>query len=218
MKKVTLLSALIIGIVSATLLWAADHIDAPAVTNTSSDITDYYAFASPENADNMVFVCNVQGLLAPGSATMDASFDENVMVEFNIDNSGDNVEDLVIQCIFENGKMKVYGPSAPNESGTRSKLLNNLSSVDVNVSAYNSSIETGSGNGMKVFAGPRDDPFFFDLTAYTDILSGTATMFNDPGTDTFAGTNVMSIVVEVPKSELGNSATLNTWVESKTKM
>ena len=33
--------------------------------------------------------------------------------------------------------------------------------------------------------------------------------------DAFKGTNVMSIVVEVPKSKLGGSGTLNVWAESK---
>ena len=50
-----------------------------------------------------------------------------------------------------------------------------------------------------------------------DVLAGNASGFSDPGNDTFAGTNVMSIVVEVPKSLLGNSASLSTWVESKIK-
>ena len=64
---------------------AADHIDAPAVAGTTADITDYYAFQG-ENTDNLVFVANLQGLLSP-SASGAAKFDENVMVEFNIDNN-----------------------------------------------------------------------------------------------------------------------------------
>ena len=76
---------------------SADHIDAPAVQGGSSDITDFYAFQG-ENSNNMVFVANVQGLLSP-SATASAMFDENVLIEINIDNDGDNVEDLVIPSI-----------------------------------------------------------------------------------------------------------------------
>ena len=109
---------------AASYLIAADHIDAPAVTGTGSDITDVYAFQSPANANNMVFVVNVQGLLAP-SATAAASFDEEVMIEINIDNSStkDNMEDLVIQAAFDNGKVKVYGPAAPTQTGLTSTLL-----------------------------------------------------------------------------------------------
>ncbi len=36
-------------------------------------------------------------------------FEEDVLIEFNIDNTGDNVEDLVIQAIPRNGKMYFFG-------------------------------------------------------------------------------------------------------------
>ena len=68
---------------------------------------------------------------------------------------------------------------------------------------------------MMAFAGPRDDPFFMDFAQYSQIIAGNATSFNNPGADTFAGTNVLSVVVEVPKSMIGGSGTINTWVESK---
>jgi hypothetical protein len=70
---------------------------------------------------------------------------------------------------------------------------------------------------MKLFAGPRDNPFFFDLVRFKEIIGGTQTGFKNPGVDTFAGTNVMSIVVEVPKSLLGSAATINVWAETKSK-
>ena len=128
MKKVKIaLGALGIAALSVGVLWAADHIDAPAVAGTSSDITDYYAFQSPQNNDNMVFVANVQGLLDP-ITTANANFDEQVMVEFNIDNTGDLVEDLVIQAIVENGVVKIYGPIAPSSNGKTSikQTINSL--------------------------------------------------------------------------------------------
>lgn len=202
---------------AASYLIAADHIDAPAVTGTGSDITDFYAFQSPSNANNMVFVVNVQGLLAP-AATAAADFDEEVMVEINIENSStkDNLEDLVIQAVFDGGKMKVYGPSSPVEKGLTSTLLS-TTPVEVNITAYGDSPVVGEGSGLKVFAGPRDDPFFFDLNQYKAIIGGTATSFNNPGTDAFAGTNVLSVVVEVPKSMLGTGS-VNAWATSNRKM
>jgi hypothetical protein len=202
---------------AASYLIAADHIDAPAVTGTGSDITDVYAFQSPANANNMVFVVNVQGLLAP-SSTAAAAFDEEVMIEINIDNSAtkDNMEDLVIQAAFDNGKVKVYGPSSPMEKGLMSALLQSTP-VEATITAYGATAEIGEGNGIKVFAGPRDDPFFFDLNQFKKIIGGTATSFNNPGTDAFAGTNVLSLVVEVPKSMLGTGA-VNIWATSNREM
>ena len=215
MKKTKILLGLAVTGVLAIVLIAADHLDAPAVQGGKSDITDYYAFQGA-NANNMVFVANVQGLLSP-TASAAASFDENVLVEFNIDNSGDNIEDLVIQAIARNGKMYFFGPVSPGSAGTTStiKTANPLGFVDI--TPYGSNAIVASQNGASFFAGLRDDPFFFDLGQYSGIIGGTATAFNNPGTDTFAGSNVMSIVVELPKSRLGGSGTLNTWVESKRK-
>ncbi|MBV6645637.1 MAG: DUF4331 family protein, partial [Cyclobacteriaceae bacterium] len=120
MKKLILGTALIAA--AATIaIFAADHIDAPAVGtlddgSSVDDITDFYAFESPENSDNYVFVANVLGLTAP-SATGNVAFDENVMYEFNIDTDGDNIENQVIQVIFRDGKVISFGPTAPTQTG-----------------------------------------------------------------------------------------------------
>ena len=198
------------------ILLAADHLDAPAVSNQSTDITDVYVFRG-ENPANMVFTVNTQGLLSPG-ATTDAKFDENTLIEINIDNTGDNVEDLVIQCIAKNGKMKVYGPVAPKTAGTTSMVNISNMTAQVDITPYGQSAIIAEQKGVKVFAGPRDDPFFFDLVRFRQVIAGTASSFNNPGNDTFAGTNVLGIVVEVPKSMLGSNGTINVWAESKKKV
>ncbi|NRB48575.1 MAG: DUF4331 family protein [Saprospiraceae bacterium] len=216
-NKNLFLTMLAIIAASVGIVWAADHIDAPAVTSTTSDITDYFAFESPENPDNLVFVCNLQGLLDP-TATSTAKFDEQVMVEFNIDNTGDNQEDLVIQALFQNEKVQVYGPVAPSQKGTVSVIETAGTLTETNISAYNQAVNVGTNGGIKVFAGPRDDPFFFDFAQFNEVLAGNATGFKNPGTDTFAGTNVLSVVVEVPKALLGSATSLNTWVEAKRKI
>jgi len=217
MKKRKLLLTAIAAIALSVggYLIAADHIDSPTVTNQPSDITDLYVFRA-ENPDNLVFVANTQGLLSP-AATANAQFDENTMIEFNIDNNGDHIEDLVIQCIAKNGMMKVYGPFQPSVTGTTSYLgLNNFKG-QVRITPYGQPAIVSEQNGIKVFAGPRDDPFFFDLLRFRQIIAGTATSFNNPGTDTFAGTNVLGLVVEIPKSWLGGNGTINVWAETKKK-
>ena len=206
-----------VALASGAYLIASDHIDAPAVTGKGSDITDFYAFQSPANSANMVFVVNVQGLLAP-SATAAAKFDSNVMLEINIDNSAmkDAVEDKVIQVTFNNGKVQVYGPVAPMQTGLSSTLMSGDMKVEAAVTAYKATPTIGESNGIKVFAGPRDDPFFFDLDQYKKVIGGTADGFSNPGTDTFAGTNVMAVVVELPKTMLGTGS-INTWATSNRK-
>lgn len=201
---------------TAMFFMSADHIDAPSVTGQSTDIADFYAFQSPSNSNNLVFATTLQGLLSPVS-TSDATFDENVMLEINIDNNGDAIEDLVIQAIPRGGNMYLFGPYAPDAPGLNSMITATTPPVIAGITAYGQTVRIGSNNGISLFAGPRDDPFFFDLGAYSAILSGDAGGFSDPGTDTFAGTNVLSIVVEVPKSLLGSTGTINTWVETKIK-
>jgi hypothetical protein len=215
MKKTKIVLGLSLVAITGLVFMAADHADAPAVTGSASDITDVYAFQG-QDANNMVFVVNTQGLLTP-SATGMATFNDNVMVEINIDNNGDNVEDLVIQAVKRNNKMYFFGPVAPGTTGVNSMVKTNAMAGNVEISKYGSTPIIGTANGMKFFAGPRDDPFFFDLGQFKSILMGTATGFNNPGTDTFAGTNVLATIIEVPKSMLGSSATLNVWAETKKK-
>lgn len=232
-----LLSAIVAAtLITGGVIYAADHIDTPTVTGQASDITDVYVFQGA-NAANLVFVANTQGLLSPGS-TAAAKFDENTIIEFNIDNTGDAVEDLVIQCkyVASSNSMQIYGPVVPSEKGTRSKLEGSAS-VTVGVTPYAATAITATGgSGITAFAGPRDDPFYFDLNQYKKVIAGTATAFlpklpagTPPGTagfadDTFRGTNVLSVVVEVPKSLLGAQTSgtftnkVNVWVETKKKI
>ena len=48
------------------------------------------------------------------------------------------------------------------------------------------------GNGIKVFAGPRDDPFFVDVGGIFDLLKGIS------GDDDLDGLNVHTIAIQVP--------------------
>ncbi len=211
-KLIWITPVILLGI----FLMSADHIDAPSVASTSADITDYYAFQNPAE-DALVFVVNTQGLIAPAE-TGNATFDEDVLIEINIDEDADNIQDLVIQAVVRDNELYVFGPFAPSTTGASSSINDDATNqVKVEVSEYGMQAVTAENAGLKAFAGPRDDPFFFDLGAYQAILSGNATGFSDPGTDTFAGTNVMSIVVEVPKSLLGNADSVNTWVTSKVR-
>lgn len=215
MKRLKLLLGLGIMTTAITggILYAADHIDSPAVTNQTTDITDLYAFRG-QNSNNIVLVANTQGLLSP-TATASARFNEQTLLEFNIDNNNDNVEDLVLQAIVKNNKMKVYGPYTPSGTGTTSRIDENKFMAQVDVTMYGEAAKIAEQQGIKVFAGPRDDPFFFDLTQFKKILNAEASGFNNPGTDAFAGTNVMSVVIEIPKTMLGSGSSINVWLETK---
>ncbi len=217
-KSITVLIAATV-LIAGGIVYAADHMDAPAVKGQTTDITDLYVFEG-KNTNNLVFVGNSQGLLAP-SATEAASFDPGTLITFKIDNNGDNVEDLVIQAIYKDGQVNFFGLSRPSLTGTRTKIeeASFLGSVRVTPYGAHSPIIAEGSYGIRFFAGPRDDPFFFDLDQFHAILAGTATSFNNPGKDTFAGTNVLSIVVEVPKSLLhATNGKINVWLTTSSQV
>ena len=103
--------AILAGVmITGGVLYASDHIDAPAVTNQTTDLTDLYVFQA-QDPNNLVFIANTQGLLTPGT-TAAAKFDPNVITQFSIDKNGDHIEDLVIQCRYDAAKQQ-YGSLWP---------------------------------------------------------------------------------------------------------
>jgi hypothetical protein len=193
---------------------AADHRDSTVLTaNPARDIADIYSFRSPANPSNLVLVMTVSGLIPPAEAST-TFFDPDVLYQWKVDNNGDAVEDLVVQA-FATGTgadqvLHFRGPVAPEVTGTTSRIPDGDELVQVALSTGDTPVTAAAG-GVTVFAGVRDDPFFFDLAQFQQIIAGSATAFNDPGTDTFAGTNVLALVFEVPITQLGGSSTLGIW-------
>ena len=206
----------------------SDHADTPQIAAApGTDLTDVFVFPSPTNSNNVVLALCVSPLIPTGGTR---AFDPNVLYQFKIDNTGDNVEDLVIQARFEgvgtDQKVFISGPVAPPRTGTMSEATTPYSISGV----FNTPFTPASG--MQVFAGVREDPFFFDLEQFFTILpdratpiTGTAVPLAEANTpkattwraagsakDFLAGFNVLSIVVELPKSALkGSSGKIAVW-------
>jgi len=69
----------------------------------------------------------------------------------------------------------------------------------------------------RVFAGLRDDPFFFDLEGFEQTLQTGAVSFQDTR-DSVAGLNCTAIVLEFDRAAaLGGSQTLNLWTTTGRK-
>ncbi len=210
---------------------ASDHADtAENYNRIGADLTDLFIFPSPTNPDNVVLVMDVHGLIPAGQAG-NVSFDPRVLYQFKIDTSGDNVEDLVIQAKFEgvgaNQRVRFVGPITPPTIGTTS-ILGRPSRVTGRIN------QTFSPQaGVTVFAGAREDPFFIDLEQFFKIFPDRATPltgkqvdlpdpntpkapgFRSPGIDFLADMNVLSIVVELPRSRLapagGTPGVIRVW-------
>lgn len=226
-KLFTILGSLGLALLSVFLI-SGDHNDAPGVMGTSSDIASFYAFQGPNNG-NFVFVANIQGLLPPGTPTDQAVFDEEVLIEFNIDHDNDLKEDLVIQAIKRGDSMYFFGPSVPAYTGAEGNKSTIATSTPnaVKISTRDD-VHIAENNAMKFFAGPREDPFFFDFDKFNLVVSGNATSFDNPGTDYYAEKNVLSVVIEFPKTMLPagtvgvnpyapDTPIYNVWLETKRK-
>lgn len=209
------------AVAAATAAWAArasDHADtAENVNRISVDLTDLYVFPSPQNPRNVVFVMNARGLIPSGQS---ASFDPRALYQFKIDNTGDFVEDLVIQARFSgvgsNQRVLISGPSRPFLTGTTTLFGRRHPGIGrVNTVFF-------PKRGMMAFAGLREDSFFFDLEQFYTIFPDRKTPLtgrqvdlpnpNEPqalswrapgvANDFLAGFNVLSIVVEMPRTWL----------------
>jgi hypothetical protein len=157
-------------------------------------------------------------------------FDPNVLYQFKIDNTGDFREDLVIQARFlgtgATQQVLIAGPTAPAVQGTQSVALPGNGTGFINQPFT-------TPNGLQVFAGAREDPFFFDLEQFFTILPDRATpvtgvqipvadankpqatSWRAPGIakDFLIGFNLLAIVVELPKSQVRGttSGKINVW-------
>jgi Domain of unknown function (DUF4331) len=206
---------------------ASDHQDSPEVElNPAQDETDFYAFPSPTTSGNIVLAMDSWAFLTPAE-TPSVSFDPNQLYQFKVDNTGDAKEDLVIQVTFQgtgaDQTVQVRGPTTPPVVGA---MQNTVANVPAAITGKVNT--TLSGNGMKVFTGPRSDPFFIDLEQFFRILpdrkpvtgplselpsTPTATGFRNPGVDYVQGHNVLSIVIELPAAMLtaGGNSKIGLW-------
>jgi hypothetical protein len=225
MKRTKQILALSIPALVGIFLIAADHIDAPTSMGTSADIADFFAFEPTEGSDNTVFIVDLQSNVLPDLAY--GAFDEDVLTEINIDTDGDLVEDLVIQAIPRDGRMYFFGPVSPLQAGLSSSVLTDSPLGDVEISTTTAITETTT-NGVQLFAGPRQDPFFFDFFQFNSVIGGMAPegfLPVDEAADTFDGANTLSIAIEIPNAMLGTPTGANalgipvykTWVTSNKK-
>src|SRR5262245_33619272 len=133
---------------------AADHIDSPLTkTDGRTDITDVYAFQSPENAANTVLIMNVNPLAGMLSGT---TYDPRGNYVFSVDNNADARSDLEVEVSFGN----------PDAAGQQ-KVKVKVDHATVGMGTTGETIQLRRGG--KAWTGLADDPFFFDLQAFRDL-------------------------------------------------
>lgn len=204
---------------------AADHIDSNSVqADPTADITDVYAWMSSD-ASKLNLVLNV----AP-FATSTSAFSDAVQYAFHIQSSASyggtpSAESLII-CEFDAaGVIECWGGGS-YVTGDPSDTAGITSDDGV----------------LKVFAGLRDDPFFFNLDGFNETVAivvdaASALTFDEdgcptideptsdvlvtqlqsdaddePATDDLAGSNVLSLVVQIDKTAVNSDGPiLSVW-------
>lgn len=207
------------------LVNGADHLDAPSTkANHRIDITDLYAFRS---TGGTTLILNVNPLTAPAD-TKTAQFQTGALYEFNVDTNLDGLADIVYRVRFSRTRTLSDGAVVQSFAIRRDTGLaarthqwhGQLVAVGDTSGYMHTTHYTSVVGGGKAFAGPRDDPFFFDLPGFVEfkkqLLAGSTDLSvllgGFTGVDTFKGTNITSIAIEVPNSRLGGSGrTIGVW-------
>jgi hypothetical protein len=183
--------------VLASLSHAADHADSPATKKDhAADITDLYAW---HDAAKINVVLNVAGLSEAG---VPADYDAGVLYQIHIDNTGDLEPDYEVLVRF--------GQNAAGEWGVKVEDLPGI--ADPIVGPVDTVIDAGIG--LRVYAGLRDDPFFFDLDGFNAAFDDGVLMFDDTR-DSYAGTNVLAIALEMSRDALtSDKGALTVWAST----
>src|SRR5262245_15626705 len=140
----------------------SDHFSGPrALAGPQCDICDFYAFSSPERTGNLVLVTNVVPNAAPGTA-----FSEAIIYRFRLRTAtiagvgaaarfGIGKDEYVVDCTFNSPRVKEDGE--PIQDGVC------VMPSGERVAFVLGDEQGGRGNGIRVFAGRRADPFFLDF-------------------------------------------------------
>ncbi len=223
---------------------ASDHDDGEADgKGRNLNLTDLYVFREADqnpaaSADDLVLIMNTNPRSLPRQQYF---FSTNARYEFHISRALDNND---MPTGSSEGLIR-FEFGAPNESKQQpitvtivrdgdeevittnddgSLLLTSPMSANNEITVNQTSIDSTFGSApMSVFAGLREDPFFFDVEQYFRVRAGAAGIgpavgFREPGYDFTAGYNVNSIVVRIPRKLLNSvTDTYDFWQTISTK-
>jgi Domain of unknown function (DUF4331) len=195
----------------------SDHISGPrALADPIADITDVYAFPSPERPHHLVLVMNTLPFAQPADL-----FSDGLIYRFRLrpltdaTTPGDRPpfapagDELSVDCVFTDPAE--VDTEAVRQQGTCT--LNTGESVVFEVGDP----DGGTGPGIRAFAGVRWDPFIMDARAALKTIATRTLSFTDPGAIYLDGKNVLSLVVEIDARALSGSALVGVVAETLTR-
>lgn len=213
-KKIAVLTIalsliLTLALMPAQRTGAADHGDGPGVgVDRSADANDAYFFLDPNDNTRVVMILTVNGFIVPAEAVNFGVFDHNLRYRFEIEATGGPVPDGFIDVTFSE---KGTSGATPQTATIRSTFFRTFTAPttnpNLNVAPPDPVITTDQNTGIAFYAGVADDPFFFDIPAFSRFVGSVLGGQPDPSffnraRDSFAGYNTLSIALSVPISLL----------------
>jgi hypothetical protein len=171
---------------------ATDHLDGPRTTaDPAADIADVFAFTSPEDPSKVVLAITVNPY-ASDAAAFSSDVDYAFRVQrvaalqpLTLEGTGLDVTCTVAAADGAPPVVTCAGPGGASASAPVGQTA-------------------PAAGPMRVFAGLRADPAFFDRQGVlATVASGRASF---TGQNAFAGANVLAIVVEVDAALFARSA------------
>ena len=161
---------------------ASDHLDGPRATaDPQADITDVFAFTSPEEPSKVVLAMAVTPYASDAS-----TFSGEVDYAFRVQ-MVDAIQPLSLGGAALDVVCDLTGSATPTMTCTGPQGATGSAVVGATSGA--------PGDAIRVFAGLRSDPAFFDRQgALATVASGRAAF---TGQNAFAEANVLAIVVEL---------------------
>ncbi|MEO1126759.1 MAG: DUF4331 domain-containing protein [Cyanobacteria bacterium J06639_16] len=216
---------LVVG-TGALYVRASDHDDGESeIKGRHLNLTDLYVFREADqnpgaDADNLVFIMNTN----PRSlARQQYYFSTRARYEFQVTRVSDNdatptgVADVTLRFEFDppdDNNQQSFTVTAITDGAT-STARGRTTPITAGPAVNRVSL---GGSTLGVFAGLREDPFFFDVEQYFRVRAGAlgigpAVGFRDPSTaiDFAVGYNVNAIAVQIPIAFLQGSTEATTF-------
>jgi hypothetical protein len=171
----------------------SDHISGPrAQAEPAADITDLYAFTSPERPGHLSLVLNTRPFAETSDSLWEALIyrfrirpltlaDVESRVPFVVSD-----EEFTFDCTFSAPALR--DAETEQEGDCRIPIG---STIPIRVGA------TSESDGLRVFAGARWDPFIMDAPAALRTIETGGLAFEETSSIYLDGKNVLSIVLEI---------------------
>ncbi len=231
-------AAAFVGALGPGSAGASSHREAPLISDDpTADNTDVYAFVSPDAQDTVTIIGNFIPFEDPAGGPNYYRFDPTALYELHVDSNGDANDDVTYQFRFKTSignpdtflynTNQVTSPTDPDLNVKQTYTVTRVAHGETTVLASNLPVPPANigprsnptydafqgvvdlGHGRKVFAGPRDDPFFVDLGSIFDLgglrpfnMAHLLPLATEAGQDGVLNYNTHSIVIQVPKTDL----------------